>query len=468
MSKKTPWELAQETAQGNGKTINNVGSLSSISSAQENNKSTSGKSIVNNAKSSQPNTMKTLEPLKKGYVESDAVTAAYDKLNALQKPGEYNSQWQNGLNDIINKIMNREKFSYDLNGDALYQQYKDQYVTRGQQAMMDTMGQAAALTGGYGNSYAQSVGQQTYQGYLQQLNDKIPELYQLALDQYNREGEDMYNQYGLLADRDNTEYGRYRDTVSDYNTERDYLASRYDTERGFDYGQYRDNVADKQWQTQFDRDVLESDRAYDYQVGRDEVADKQWQSEFDESVRQFDTTTQMQKEQWQAEFDEGIRQFEKNYQLTVQQIQEDIRHNKITEAQGQAQIDLAKQELAQQQEEFKQEMAYKYAALNKSSSSSGGSGGGSSGSGSSKSSGSSGGSTGGSSGSGNGNSGGGSVTPTKTKNTTSFIANNMTKSEFMARGKTYKEYKAHIESKLNSANLTPSEFAYLESYYELN
>ena len=300
-----------------------------------------------------------------GYVPSDTVTAAQEKLNTLQKPGEYNSQWQSGLNDIINKIMNREKFSYDLNGDALYQQYKDQYVTQGQQAMMDTMGQAAALTGGYGNSYAQTVGQQTYQGYLQQLNDKVPELYQLALDQYNREGDEMYNQYGLLADRENTEYGRYRDQMTDYYTDRDYLTNQYNTEREFDYGSYRDDVADKQWQDSFD-----------YQKDRDAVADSQWQAQFDESVRQFDTSTQIQQEQWQAEFNEGIRQFDKNYELTVQQIQEDIRHNKITEAQGQAQIDLAKAELEQQKEEFKQEMAYKYAALNKSSDSSGGGGGG--------------------------------------------------------------------------------------------
>ena len=153
-----------------------------------------------------------------GYVESDAVRLAKESLSSLQKPGAYQSQWQKSLDDIIGKIQNREKFSYDLNGDALYQQYKDQYVTQGQQAMMDTMGQAAAMTGGYGNSYAQTAGQQTYQEYLQGLNDKVPELYQLALDQYNREGDELYNQYGLLSDRENTDYGRYRDTVSDYNT----------------------------------------------------------------------------------------------------------------------------------------------------------------------------------------------------------------------------------------------------------
>ena len=351
------------------------------------------------------------EKLSTGYVESDAVRQAKENLSSLQKPGAYQSQWQQSLNDVIGKIQNREKFTYDLNGDALYQQYKDQYVTQGQQAMMDTMGQAAALTGGYGNSYAQSVGQQTYQGYLQQLNDRVPELYQLALDQYNRETDDLYNQYGLYADRDETEYGRYRDSVADFNTERDYLAGRYDSERDFDYGKYaderdfgyqveRDEVADSQWQTEFDEGVRQFDTQLDYQKDRDAVADSQWQAEFDESKRQFDTTTaltreemQIQQSQWQAEFNESVRQYNKDYELTVKQIEEDIRHNKITEAQGQQQINLAKAELEQRKVEDANDYAYKMASL-ETKSSSGGSSGGSSGDssgGSSSGSGSSGG-----------------------------------------------------------------------------
>ena len=309
-----------------------------------------------------------------GYVESDSVRLAKEQLSSLQKPGAYQSQWQQSLNDVIGKIQNREKFSYDLNGDALYQQYKDQYITQGQQAMMDTMGQAAALTRGYGNSYAQTVGQQTYQGHLQGLNDKVPELYQLALDQYNREGDELYNQYGLLADRENSEYGRYRDIVSDYNTERGYLTDQYNNERNFDYGQQiddrnyayqvaRDTVADKQWQTQFNESVRQFDTTFDYQKDRDAVADSQWQTQFDESVRQFDTSTQIQQQQWQAEFNESVRQFDNNYVLTVRQIEEDIRHNKISEAQGQQQIDLAKQELEQRKSEAQQDYEYKMASL---------------------------------------------------------------------------------------------------------
>ena len=183
------------------------------------------------------------DPKKREYQQSDAVTKAQEMLqNQLNnKPGQYTSQWQSQLNDVMDKILNREKFSYDLNGDALYKQYKDQYTNQGKMAMMDTMGQAAAMTGGYGNSYAQNVGQQAYQGYLQQLNDKIPELYNLALSKYQMEGDDLARQYSMLGTQENQDYSRYRDTVSDYNTELSRLQNAYDNERSFDYGQFIDD-----------------------------------------------------------------------------------------------------------------------------------------------------------------------------------------------------------------------------------
>ena len=138
---------------------------------------------------------------KKDYTQSQSVTDAYNAMQQhnANKPGDYNSKWQGTIDDTINKILNREKFSYDLNGDALYQQYKDQYTTQGKLAMMNTMGQAAAMTGGYGSSYSQAAGQQAYQGYLQQLNEVVPQLYQMAYDRYNQEGQDMYSQYSMLS-----------------------------------------------------------------------------------------------------------------------------------------------------------------------------------------------------------------------------------------------------------------------------
>ena len=177
------------------------------------------------------------------YVESDAVKDAGDALkdHIAGKPGDYQSKWQAQLDDLMGKIMNREKFSYNFNEDPLYAQYKDNYIRQGKMAMADTMGQAAAMTGGYGSSWAQSVGQQAYQQSLEDLNDVIPELYAMALDRYTREGQDLLTQYGMVADREDLDYSRYRDLVADYLTERDYLQGRYDSEKGFDYGKYVDD-----------------------------------------------------------------------------------------------------------------------------------------------------------------------------------------------------------------------------------
>lgn len=199
------------------------------------------------------------------YKPSDDVINAYNLLNEWinKKPGEYVSKWQTYIDETLQKILNREKFSYDLNGDMLYQQYKDQYTTQGKLAMMDTMGQAAAMTGGYGNSYAQTAGQQAYQGYLQQLNDKVPELYQLALNQYNQEGQELYNQYGLYVDRDSQDYNKYRDSMSDYYTDLQWLTdnARYMSETEYErawndfqakYGYWRDTEEDRKWEAEFD------------------------------------------------------------------------------------------------------------------------------------------------------------------------------------------------------------------------
>ena len=216
------------------------------------------------------------------YQESDVVKQAQALLQQqmANKPGAYNSPWQGQLDDVIGKILNREEFSYDLNEDALYQQYANQYATQGRMAMMDTMGQAAAMTGGYGNSYAQSVGQQAYQGHLQQLNDIIPDLYQLALQKYQMEGDALYDQYAMLGAQEEQDYGRHRDEVSDWGAEMERLQNQYNAERDYDYSKWTDG-------RDFAYGQFADDRAYDYQAGRDKVADEQWQKEFDEAVRQF-------------------------------------------------------------------------------------------------------------------------------------------------------------------------------------
>lgn len=241
------------------------------------------------------------------YQESEQVKkyqAALDNHNTT-KPGEYQSKYQSIADDVLNKYMNREKFSYDLNGDALYQQYKDKYITQGKMAMQDTMAQAAAMTGGYGNSYAASVGNQAYQASLQNLNDVVPELYQMAYDRYNQEGQDMLNQYGIYMDRENMEYGRYRDSVSDWNAERDYLTNLYNAERDYDYSKYSDN-------RNFDYSVYSDNRNFAYNQYSDNRNLAQTQYNADRSLAYDDYRNGIADEQWQKTFDQALAEF--NYQ----------------------------------------------------------------------------------------------------------------------------------------------------------
>lgn len=137
---------------------------------------------------------------------------------ATEKP-EYKGTFDDQLRDIYDKITNRQPFSYDVGSDPMYRMYADKYMQQGKAAMRDTMGQAAALTGGYGNSYAQNVGQQAYDAALQKMGDVIPEFYGMALDQYNAEGDALTKQYGMLGDLAADEYSKYRDQMTDWNND---------------------------------------------------------------------------------------------------------------------------------------------------------------------------------------------------------------------------------------------------------
>jgi hypothetical protein len=100
--------------------------------------------------------------------------------------------------EVWNQIANRQPFSYDMNGDALYQQYADIYQNNANLAMQNAMAQSAALTGGYGNSYAQAAGQQAYAQQMQNLNAVGMDLYDRAYSQYQDDRQELWNQFSSL------------------------------------------------------------------------------------------------------------------------------------------------------------------------------------------------------------------------------------------------------------------------------
>lgn len=184
-------------------------------------KNTWDKLMGNNAgnqQAQQPVTPPVAAQPEKSYrydAQNDPVyQAAQQKVTDLEgsKPtiqGTYDQQ----VEQLFQEILGQKDFKYDLNGDPLWQQYKDQYLTQGKMASMDAMGQAAALTGGYGSSFGQAAGQQAYQGYLQQLNDRVPELYQLALQKYNNDQALLKDKFKTAKGMQDDEYAKHMDAT---------------------------------------------------------------------------------------------------------------------------------------------------------------------------------------------------------------------------------------------------------------
>lgn len=131
-----------------------------------------------------------------------------------EKKRLYGGNYDDAISDTYQQIQNRPAFSYDVDGDALYQQYKDRYTQNAKLAMKDTMGQAAALTGGYGNSYAQGVGQQRYDETMRGLTDMIPQLEGRAYERWQAEGNALQNRLGMLHNMGAAEQSTKQQTYS--------------------------------------------------------------------------------------------------------------------------------------------------------------------------------------------------------------------------------------------------------------
>ena len=128
----------------------------------------------------------------------------------LKEEKKFESRYDGEAKETYDKIKKRPAFRYEAESDPAYRAYRDSYRREGELAMRSTQAEAADLTGGYGSSYAQRLGQQQYGEYLRKLSDVMPELYKDAYSRYVAEGEQLnarLNAAGKLAEAD---YGRYR------------------------------------------------------------------------------------------------------------------------------------------------------------------------------------------------------------------------------------------------------------------
>ena len=220
------------------------------------------------------------------------------------------------VTEMIDKIMNREKFSYDVDTDPLFQQALASAMNSGKQAMQDTIGQASALTGGYGSTYATTAGNQAYNAFIEDAYDNLPQYYQMAMEAYQMEGDEMYRQYGMLSAEDEKEYNR---NIAAYD------ATYQHRNRMFDeaYNQYRDTKSDAfaLGNLQIAEHGQLSSDAYNYYNATADNADTMYEREYNSWLDSVNIALKeiemLNTDAWaNKNFDEGVRQYEKNYAQT--------------------------------------------------------------------------------------------------------------------------------------------------------
>lgn len=192
-------------------------------------------------------TVKT--PTIKSYTPSKAVNAAKSTLQKTEnaKPADYSSKYGARITGLADSIANRKGFSYDFTKDALYQNYKDQYQRQAQLGMQNATAQAAALSGGYGNSYAATAGNLAYQENMASLNNVIPSLYEAAYNRYQNDLDNQRADLSMYQGLDDSDYAKYRDKVGDWQDDRNYYAGRYDSAYSNDFNKYTAGVSNQQW-----------------------------------------------------------------------------------------------------------------------------------------------------------------------------------------------------------------------------
>lgn len=230
---------------------------------------------VSNAAST-ADALKIIEAARPGYSASDALLEAERLLASRQenKPTDYVSSYADKIADLLGQLESRPAFSYDPAADPLYGLYRDHYMRDGRLAMLDAEANAAALSGGYANSYAATAGNQAYQMHLGQLSALLPQLYENAYDRWQREGQALADRLAQYGNLEQSDYDRWRDGVEDYYEDLTYYYNRYSDMSKAEYDAYMDDL-----------DAWQADRDYWYQRLMDEQAQANWKAEFDLAVQ---------------------------------------------------------------------------------------------------------------------------------------------------------------------------------------
>ena len=296
----------------------------------------------------------TWNDINSSFVVPSAVREADAYLaQQLEKIQSGKTSYSDQVRDMMDKIMNREKFSYDVDTDPLFQQALASAMNSGKQAMQDTIGQASALTGGYGSTYATGAGNQAYNAFIEDAYNNLPEYYQMAMEAYQMEGDEMYRQYSMLSAEDDKEYNR---NVTAYDATYQHRNQMYNEA----YTRHRDSVSDAFAKANLEiseHGQLVSD-AYNYYSATSDYSDKLYEREYNtwaDSVNQATQYAQLlNSDYWsQTNFDEKVREYEQDYARDV--FESDRAYDR-----GVYEYDTSQ---AFKEKEHEDTMSYNYAAL---------------------------------------------------------------------------------------------------------
>ena len=234
-----------------------------------------------------------------GYTGGDDGSAFYPVNNKEKTKPTYKSQYEGLIKNTQNKIINKPAFSYDPDTDPAFILYKKIYTQMGNDAYDRALSQNAIKTGGIVNTNAMTSAMLAKNAYNAELAKAATQLYNNAYKEYKDSLDYEYDKLKMLNDYETSDYSKYKDTLSDFNAERDFDYQKYKDETAnyldelkyaseFAYQKQQDAIQNQRLDNQFDyqkqQDAIQNqrqDKEFEYQKNQDSIENKRLNDQFE-------------------------------------------------------------------------------------------------------------------------------------------------------------------------------------------
>jgi murein L,D-transpeptidase YcbB/YkuD len=195
----------------------------------------------------------------------------------LTDSGSVDNDYVNPYADKQEQLMQTlaESFSYDSDADPVWQSYRQSYLREGQRAYEDSLGTAAANTGGVASTAAITAATQAQNYYNAQATEKKAALYQQAYENYLASRQQTVSEL--------TAYDQLNQTAADI---------------------YQQKVENQQYAQQFA--ATQAQQAYENQVAAQQYADSQAQLAYENEAEAQQQAYENQTQEAQQLFDNAM------------------------------------------------------------------------------------------------------------------------------------------------------------------